>query len=59
MPNFARISNKNRNTCCLWTKSFLSPREQIFANNGGEKKVLRTSSARKMVGTLRMTTNMV
>ena len=35
MPNFARISNKNRNTCCLWTKGFSSLRGHIFANNGG------------------------
>ena len=47
MPNFMRVSNETDRRVVYGQRVFSSPREQIFSNNGGEKKVLRTGSARK------------
>lgn len=59
MLEFRRVSNGNRNTCCLWTNSFPLLRGQNFANNGGKNKYCEQVVQEKMVGTLKMTTNMV
>lgn len=59
MPEFRRMSNGNRDTCCLWTNTFSSLRGQIFANNGGGENTAEKVVQEKMIGTLRMTTNMV
>ena len=59
MPEFRRMNNGSRDACYLWINSFPLLKGQNFANNGGENKYYEQLVQEKMVGTLRMTANMV